>query len=131
MAETYEFESHVLAIVVRRVEKSDSIEFFTPPEFSQQLGLMRRPAGYIVPMHFHNEVERTIHRTQEVLIVRKGTCKIDISFKAFKTSFELFEGDTVLLSEGKHRILFLEDTELIEIKQGPYLGENDKTLVSE
>ena len=36
-------------------------------------------------------------------------------------------GDVILLSEGGHGFEILEETEMIEVKQGPYAGENDKT----
>ena len=43
----------------------------------------------------------------------------------------LSTGDIILLASGGHGFEMIEDAELIEIKQGPYLGENDKTRFSE
>ena len=36
-------------------------------------------------------------------------------------------GDVVLLAFGGHGFEMLEPTEIIEVKQGPYAGEHDKT----
>ena len=36
-------------------------------------------------------------------------------------------GDTILLTSGGHGFKVLEEVEMIEVKQGPYSGEMDKT----
>jgi hypothetical protein len=38
----------------------------------------------------------------------------------------LNEGDLIMLIQGGHGFSVVEDLEMIEIKQGPYLGDNDK-----
>ena len=38
----------------------------------------------------------------------------------------LYQGDVVLLAYGGHGLEMLEDSEMIEVKQGPYAGEMDK-----
>jgi mannose-6-phosphate isomerase-like protein (cupin superfamily) len=45
---------------------------------------------------------------------------------AYFTSRELKTGDVILLASGGHGFEFLEETELIEVKQGPYAGDKDK-----
>jgi hypothetical protein len=117
------------AIVIRQEERIEGIQFFSPGDYSQQIGLMTRPAGYSVPAHVHNEVKRTITHTQEVLFIRKGKCLIkliDENLKVTDTIF-LFSGDTILLAHGGHQIEMLSECEILEVKQGPYAGENDKT----
>jgi hypothetical protein len=118
------------AIVVRASERVDGISFFTPGSFSQQLGLMSRPSGYEVKPHFHNPVSRNITETQEVLLMRKGRCKVTLykQDQAF-SDFEVSEGDVVLLATSGHGIEMLTDSEILEIKQGPYAGEFDKTFI--
>ena len=39
----------------------------------------------------------------------------------------LFKGDVILLAYGGHGFEMMEQSEIIEVKQGPYAGENDKT----
>ena len=121
--------SHPTAIVIRAAEKTDGIKFFSPADFSQQIGLMTRPKGHIVPAHIHNTIERTIFHTQEVLIIRRGSCKVSLYNSKLEISDEilLLSGDAILLASGGHKIEMIEESEILEIKQGPYAGENDKT----
>jgi len=42
-------------------------------------------------------------------------------------SRELNTGDVILLMTGGHGFEMLEETEMIEVKQGPYAGDQDKT----
>lgn len=119
------------AIVVRANARVQGISFFSPEDYSQQLGLMTRPAGYIVPMHRHNLVERKINQTQEVLIIRAGKCRVELFDGEFTLtdSIDLHAGDVILLAEGAHRIEMLTECEILEVKQGPYAGIEDKTIL--
>ncbi len=120
------------AIIIRKIARVDGIRFFSPSNFSQQLGLMSRPKGYKVPLHRHNEVERKILNTQEVLIMRNGSCLIHIYGETLEEieSIILNEGDVILLAHGAHSIEMLQDSEILEVKQGPYAGDNDKTILN-
>lgn len=117
------------AIVIRQNFSVAGIEFFSPSSFSQQLGLMTRPAGYQVAPHIHNVVERKISITQEVLFIRSGTCKINLFRvdKSIEYSIDLHKGDVVLLAQGGHEVVMLTECDILEVKQGPYAGDNDKT----
>ena len=118
----------ILAIIIPKTYKNSGIEFFTPDHFSQQLAYMNRKADYVIPPHVHNAVERSVFFTQETLIIRSGKIRVDFfdDNKDYIFSRELFAGDVILLIDGGHGFKMLEDTEIIEIKQGPYAGENDK-----
>ena len=117
------------AIVIRKSYAVSKIEFFSPPSFSQQIGLMTRPAGYRVAPHIHNVVERNISVTQEVLLVRSGNCKVNLfrDDKSIEHSINLFTGDVILLAQGGHEIVMVTECDILEVKQGPYVGANDKT----
>jgi hypothetical protein len=94
---------------------------------------MTRPAGYVVPAHIHNEVERKITQTQEVLIIRNGSCLVTL-FDSNYTPIEkivLEKGDVILLANGAHKIEMISECEILEVKQGPYAGNNDKTHIQE
>lgn len=122
-------DSQLLAIIIRADHHNDEgIEFFTPSDFSQQLAYMRRPAGEVIHAHIHNPVLRHVTYTQEVLFVRAGKLKVDFysNERQYLESRVLGQGDVILLASGGHGLEMLEDTELIEVKQGPYAGENDK-----
>lgn len=119
----------VLAIIIYNECKREETEFFTPGDFSQQLAFNTHKKGEVIRAHIHNSIERNIKLTQEVLFIKKGVLKVNI-YNEDKTHFGsrvLNPGDTVLFASGGHGFNFLEDVEMIEVKQGPYLGENDKT----
>ena len=44
----------------------------------------------------------------------------------FLQSKVLQTGDVILLAAGGHGLTFLEQSEIIEVKQGPYLQDKDK-----
>jgi hypothetical protein len=128
MIEDISHNNVMLALVIRHTYRADGIQFFTPGTFSQQLGYMNRPAGYIIPPHTHNPVPRTVEWTQEVLYIKSGKVRLDIytTQREYLRSLILEAGDVVLLAHGGHGFSILEDAEIIEVKQGPYAGEADK-----
>ncbi len=122
-------EKKLLAIILRTSFKKEGIDFFTPPDFSQQLGYMNRPKGYKIQPHIHKKIERTIQYTHEVLFIKKGLVRVDFykNDKTYLNSKLLNNGDVILLSSGGHGFEMLEDSEIIEVKQGPFAGSIDKT----
>lgn len=118
----------LLAIIIKNNFKQSGIEFFTPDEFSQQLGYMNRPKGYIIEPHIHKHVERTVVLTQEVLLIKSGKVRIDFydNDQNYVDERIVSRGDVILLAAGGHGFEILEDTEIIEIKQGPYVADADK-----
>ncbi len=128
MVEKIEHESKLLAVIIRSEFSKDGIEFFTPEHFSQQLGYMKRPKGYVVKAHLHLPVVREIYFTKEVLFIKSGKVRIDFydQDKIYLESKNLVHGDVILLAFGGHSIEVLEEAEIIEVKQGPYAGESDK-----
>ena len=119
----------LLAIIIPSGYRANGIDFFTPGSFSQQLGYMCHPAGHEILPHDHNPVPRTVEWTQEVLLVRSGKVRLDIyapGSRAYLESRVLLPGDVVLLAHGGHGFTMLEPSELIEAKQGPYAGAQDK-----
>ena len=119
----------LLAIIVRASFDKPGLHFFTPNDFSQQLAYMHHPAGKIIEPHVHNPVPRAVHTTQEVLVVRRGKLRVDFYDGAQKylKSRVLGAGDIILLAAAGHGFEALEDLEMIEVKQGPYAGDKDKT----
>ena len=128
MIEQIRNKEELLSVIIRANYKSEGIEFFTPDDFSQQLAYMNRAKDYVIPPHVHNAVQRDVHFTQEVLVIKSGKVRVDYydDNKSYLESRVLNEGDVVLLAYGGHGFEMLEDSEIIEVKQGPYAGEMDK-----
>lgn len=119
----------LLAIVLRTSFNKPGIYFFTPADFSQQLAYMRHPAGKVIDPHVHNPVPREVHYTQEVLFLKRGRVRVDFYDleRKYLESRVLDAGDVILLAAGGHGFEALEEIEMIEVKQGPFAGEKDKT----
>jgi hypothetical protein len=95
---------------------------------------MRHPAGHKILPHTHKLVVRQIQYTQETLLVKSGRIRVDLysDEKKYIRSEELVAGDVILLASGGHGFVFLEESELIEVKQGPYISfEVDKERFEE
>jgi mannose-6-phosphate isomerase-like protein (cupin superfamily) len=129
MIEKIEHNGKTLAIIIRSDFNAKGVHFFTPEDFSQQLAYMSHPKGKVIQPHSHNPLSREVFYTQEVLFIKKGTLRVDFydTDHAYLDSRTLRTGDVILLASGGHGFETLEETEMIEVKQGPYAGEQDKT----
>ena len=118
-----------LAIIVRAEFSEPGINFFTENTLSQQVGFMSHPTGKLIAPHVHNSVPREVQFTQEVLFIRKGRLRVDFydAEQYYLESRILGAGDVILLIQGGHGFEVLEDVEMVEVKQGPYIGDQDKT----
>lgn len=127
--DTVEYEGTVLAMILRANFRDPGIRFFTPGSFSQQLAYMRHPEGKAIAAHYHNPIPREVTYTQEVLVIRRGKLRVDFYTREarYLESRILNAGDVILLAGGGHGFEVLEEIEMIEIKQGPYFGDEDKT----
>ena len=119
----------LLALIIRAEFCEPGIHFFTDNALSQQLAFMRHPEGKLIEPHVHNPVPREVQFTQEVLLIRKGRLRVDFydASQRYLESRILHAGDVILLIQGGHGFEVLEEVEMIEVKQGPYVGERDKT----
>ena len=117
-----------LAYVIRAGFLPCETTFLTPPEYKQQVGFVVYPAGDEIQRHTHRSLERHIVGTSEVIIVEKGCCVLDVynDDHEWITMRTLYPGDLVLMVAGGHGFRMLENTTLLEIKQGPYTGMDEK-----
>ena len=128
MIEKIEIDNKLYAIIIRSNYKKDGIEFFTPGNFSQQLGYMKRPSGYEIKPHIHKKISKKIEFTQEVLFIKSGKLRVDFynTEKIYIQSKIIEKGDIILLSDGGHGFKVIDECEIYEVKQGPYDESNDK-----
>jgi hypothetical protein len=115
----------LLAVILRASYEPDSIEFLTDDAASMQLGVMRRPAGHVIQPHVHRPAPRSIDFTCETLFIVRGRVEVTF-FTDDHTAVgkrELAGGDTLLLVRGGHGFRVIEDCKMIEVKQGPYAGQ--------
>ena len=63
-----------------------------------------------------------------MLFIKSGRVRVDFydNEQHYLQSRVLEQGDVILLADGGHGFKMLEQSEIIEVKQGPYNGERDK-----
>ncbi|MFV2081583.1 MAG: hypothetical protein ACC669_06930 [bacterium] len=128
MVERIKHKDQLLAIIVSARFSKPGVHFFTEDHLSQQLAFMRHKEGKVINPHIHNPVPRDVKYTQEVLFIRRGILKVNFysNEKEYIENRVLEAGDTVLLVSGGHGFEVIEEVEMIEVKQGPYTGDEDK-----
>ena len=133
MIEKINYKLQTLAIIIRSTFKQDGITFFTDEKYSQQLGYMNRPKNYKISPHRHDLFPRRVLQTQEVLFIKSGKVRVDFytDDQAYLESRILYTGDVILLACGGHGFEMLSSSEIIEVKQGPYISEQDKVKFEE
>ena len=129
MEEIKSDDGKIIAIVVKRDFEKDGVNFISKKEFPLQVGISSYRKGDTIKAHFHIEKEIKIDKIQEVVHIESGRAMVnlyDLNGKKFQ-SVELSEGDTIFFVDGGHGFEMLDDTKIIEVKQGPYFGvEEDK-----
>jgi len=128
MVEYVKYENKNYAIIVSQDFNKGGVHFFTKDEMPQQLGFMSHSKGTKIQPHRHIQVKREIFHTQEVLFIKKGKIRLDIfsEDEKFLGSKVLKKNDVILLIQGGHGFEVLEDVEMFEVKQGPYIANKDK-----
>ncbi len=121
-------KNRLLPMIIRNNYICEGVDFITPNEYSQQVAYMHHPKGKVIDAHVHNLVHRNVVMTQEVLFIKKGILRVDFydEYEDYLESRNLKTGDIILLVSGGHGFEVLEEVEMVEVKQGPYAGENDK-----
>ena len=116
-------------VIARHIKPEDiktGLNFFSQDEEYIQVGVWGNyEGGKQLGAHIHNTVERTIDRTYEVLYVMSGAINAQI-FDMNEQPIEqvtVKQGEILVLLECGHGYTILEDgTNVLEVKNGPYLG---------
>ena len=121
-------KNKLLAMIIRNDYECEGFDFITPNEYSQQVAYMHHPTGKVIDAHVHNLIHRNVVMTQEVLFIKKGVLRVDFydEYEDYLESKKLYAGDVILLISGGHGFQVIEEVEMIEVKQGPYSGDQDK-----
>ena len=129
MIEKILYKKKLFAIIVRRqFRKKSGINFFTSKEATQQFGFMKHKKNHFIKPHKHNKRLTRILRTTEVILLLKGTLRVDFYNDKCRYLFskKINERDIIMLIHGGHGFKVLKNVEMIEVKQGPYSLASDK-----
>ena len=121
------YNDKVMATVIYAEKIEPGVHFYSEDNNSLQVGKQLRVKGEKIKPHRHLPVKVQREETlQEVLYVEKGKVKVafyDDQGEKFEDRI-LSQGDMILLVKGGHGFEMLEETVMIEIKQGPYNPES-------
>jgi len=121
--EQIKWNDEVLALIIYHGRKEEGIRFFTDDQDLLQVGKHYYPGHKIIKPHRHQPVNvEQLSPLWEVLYIKNGKVKISFYSDDDKSIDHkiLTTGDLILLMNGGHSFEFLEETEMLEIKQGPY-----------
>jgi len=131
--EKIEAEGELLAIVVRNSFKSKNLDFVTNLDHSFQVGVHNKKKGERNRAHVSKPFENVKNfNPNKIYYVKKGKVGIDVYNKGDKkvNYVTLNEGDLMIFISGGHGVDYLDNTEMFEVKQGPYRGtEQDKRFL--
>lgn len=126
--ETFDVDGAPIAFIVRGGDLPQETTFVTPHDASLQVGFVVKSPDADVPRHDHYPIERHIVGTSEVLVVLAGRGEVEL-YRPDRTHLAtrtLAKGDVIILLDGGHGFRFSEQTVLLEVKQGPYPGIDEK-----
>jgi hypothetical protein len=125
--EKVERNGKLYAMILRARFEADGVTFFTSRDNPLQLGILQHKKGVEIAPHIHKTSLKTVESIQEVLHIEYG--KVETEFYDNNGekigSSTLCSGDTILLIAGGHGFKILEDSKILEIKQGPYYGVDE------
>ncbi len=124
--EKVEHKGVLYAYIFRKdLSVGDGVKFLTPADYPLQLGLIERKQGYSFLPHLHRDMHYKVNTTQEFLYVEKGRLRTKVYTHDWKVIYEtiLEAGDFFFSITGGHSFDVLEEVRLIEVKQGPYPGD--------
>ncbi|MCA9406380.1 MAG: hypothetical protein KC684_07580 [Candidatus Omnitrophica bacterium] len=123
-----------VALIFHYSKIAPGVHFYTDASSLMQVGKQSRKKGSKISPHRHISVELKSTETQpELLYIEKGSIKVifyDDDWKPFE-EVVLLSKDMILLIQGGHGFEILEDTQMIEIKQGPYNPDATERMESE
>ena len=122
------------AVIIKKKRKfiKKGVDFITDNKDLLQVGFLNHKKKHIIKSHIHLKKKRIINYCTEVLIVEEGKVKIkffDNNNSDIKKDKILNKGDIIILFQGGHGFKILEESKIIEVKQGPYVEGKDKKII--
>lgn len=123
----------VARVISTSVDVKKGLNFYSDSNELLQVALWAHPEGQILVSHKHLLVERNTSGTTEVVFIISGSIHFDVydDYNALLYEGKLAQGDLLICHAGGHGYRILDpNTQVLEIKNGPYFGlESDKILI--
>ena len=116
----------LLAKIFSHKLEADGVKFLTDANYVFQVGLIQHKEAKDVRLHKHAVIDARVRcQSQEFIYIERGRVEVafyDDNFKPVSTA-TLGRGDFMLQVSGGHEFRIHKGARLIEVKQGPYLGD--------
>ena len=127
------FKKELYALIFRARKQfyKNGVNFVTNQKDSLQLGFLKHSKNHTIQSHFHKKKNFKIKFMSEFLFIKKGELKVffyDNKGRNINKDKILKKNDIILLIKGGHGFILKKNSEIIEVKQGPYIKANDKIL---
>lgn len=124
---------NLIAKIYRNGDWPEGLNFYTDDSDFIQASTWNYEKGRHLKVHGHNIIERKSNQTQETVYLKSGKMKIYLYSEKDKLVYEgiMLSGDFAIIFRGGHGYDIVENnTQVLEIKNGPYLGlEVDKKVI--
>jgi len=127
-------KGEIIAYVFRKRLRVDGTKFLTPDESTLQIGLLEHPSGTEIKTHFHPaKKKQKISISEEFLYVEEGRVRVSLYLEDWTLikKVSLSKGDSILILKGGHGLEVLSKCRIIEVKQGPFLGNKTTKVYKE
>ena len=124
--------NEIICIVANLEDTKEGLDFLSDDNDFIQVGTWNYKKGQVLPLHYHNEFERTALRTSECVFVFKGKieCNLHSEDGEFIETIIANAGEFIINLSQAHEYKILEDTVVLEVKNGPYFGpDKDRTRI--
>ncbi|MCK4781674.1 hypothetical protein KAS79_01970 [Candidatus Parcubacteria bacterium] len=123
----------LIAKIIKNQEWPKNLQFYSEDKDFLQVATWNYNTGKHLKAHGHKICQRISNRTNEILFIKSGRVKAYFYSEEDEliTEKELNKGDIAIIYAGGHAYDILENkTQVLEIKNGPYLGlEKDKKII--
>lgn len=124
--------NRTLAIVTFYKDIIQNREFVTDITEEMQFAKFNLQKGHIVNRHYHQKQKRNIYSTAETIIVLDGKIEVSLFEETSNSLIKkvvLESKDSIVMLQGGHSLVVLEDAKFVEVKQGPYSENLDKEIL--
>ena len=123
----------VIAKIYKNSDWPENLNFYTTDNDFVQVSTWNYNQGKHLKAHSHKIAERKANQTQEVIFVKSGKMRVYLYSEKDKLIYKglMTQGDLTIIFTGGHAYDILADkTQILEVKNGPYLGlEKDKKVI--
>ena len=118
----------LLAMIFTPGDYKNEKHFLTEDSNEFQIAQFNLDEATEIKRHIHRDQERKINKTSEVIIVNEGSLELEIYDEELKlvTKEIVNQGQVIALFNGGHGFKTLSKSKFLEVKQGPYVEDQDK-----